>query len=78
MCGHGDTITLPVTIDAQLSFEGIPVVKNKPIDRCISGIVAALEDAGIYMFGSCCGHGQYDGEIILADGRILTIRKAAS
>jgi hypothetical protein len=73
MCSHGDTVDVAVTIDWSLSFEGVSVVKNKPIDRCIAPIVAALEAAGIYMYSSCCGHYQSDGEILLVDGRVLRI-----
>ena len=75
MCSHGDTVDVAVTIDASLSFEGVDVVKNKPIDRCIAPIVAALEAAGIHMLGSCCGHHQSDGEILLTDGRVLRIQR---
>lgn len=71
MCG--DIVTLPVTVDASLSHSGSTEVKRKPIDRCIAPIVMALEAAGIYMLGSCCGHGERDGTIVLADGRTLTI-----
>jgi hypothetical protein len=73
MCEHGDTVTVAVTIDAGLSYEGHTVVKDKPIDQCIAPIVAALEQAGIFMFGSCCGHGEHHGEIVLTDGRTLII-----
>lgn len=76
MCEHGDTIIVPVTIDALLSFECTTVIKEKPIDRCIAPIVSALERAGIHMFGSCCGHGTSDGEIRLIDGRRLIIKGA--
>ena len=53
----------------------IPAYKKIcPIDMCIAPIVNALEDHGIYMSGSCCGHGKWDGEIILQDGRKLIIK----
>ena len=73
MCTHGDCVILPVTIDASLSFEGVAVVKDKPIDHCISDIVAALEAGGVLMLGSCCGHGKSEGEILLVDGRKIRI-----
>lgn len=74
MCAHGDTVTVMVTVDASLSWEGVTTLKEKRIDRCIAPIVTALEMAGIYMFGSCCGHGRSDGEILLVDGRTLIIQ----
>lgn len=43
------------------------------IDLCISGIVAALNAAGIETLASCCGHGKRAGLIALADGRELVI-----
>jgi len=46
----------------------------KPIDKCIASIVNAFNAAGIYTTGSCCGHGERDGEILLLDGRKLIIR----
>lgn len=65
MCKHGTTIHLFVTIGSRKVF--------RPIDKCIARIVLALEENNIHMEGSCCGHGKNDGEIILADGRILRI-----
>jgi len=44
------------------------------IDFCLADIVAALNASNIQTVGSCCGHGQMDGSIILEDGRILTIK----
>jgi hypothetical protein len=43
------------------------------IDSCIAPIVAAFQQAGINMRGSCCGHGKAPGHITLADGRELII-----
>lgn len=73
MCAHGDTVTVAVHVDARISFEGVQVIKNKPVDRCIAPIVLALDRAGIFMLGSCCGHGERPGEILLSDGRMLVI-----
>lgn len=75
MCAYGNYTTVAVTVDASLSHEGVTLVKNKPIDECIAPIVAALERAGIHMYGSCCGHGKSDGEILLTDGRVLIVRE---
>lgn len=49
--------------------------KVQCVDLCISHIVAALNAGGIETIASCCGHGKIDGDIILADGRELVIRK---
>jgi hypothetical protein len=73
MCAHGDTVPVRVKVDAGLSHSGRDEWKVKPIDRCISGLVAALQAGGIDMLGSCCGHGKALGEIVLADGRTLTV-----
>ena len=43
------------------------------IDYCIADIVAALNAAGIETMASCCGHGKCPGDIILADGRNITV-----
>ena len=45
------------------------------VDKCISGIIQALNDAGIMTIASCCGHGKIDGSIILEDGRELVVRE---
>jgi hypothetical protein len=73
MCAHGETVPVRVKIDAGLSHSGRTEWKVKPIDRCIAGLVAALQGGGIDMLGSCCGHGRNPGEIALADGRILSL-----
>ncbi len=44
------------------------------IDYCISDIVAALNAANLVTLASCCGHGKMDGDIRLADGRIIKIK----
>ena len=82
MCEHGDTVLMPVTVIASHAHGNRQAVKVKPIDRCIASIVRALNDGGIYMTGSCCGHnkrtktgGYAMGEIRLADGRIIHIQR---
>jgi len=75
MCKHGDDVVLYVPIPAALSHTGQFRWDYKPIDACIAPIVKALNDAGIYTANCCCGHGEGDGEIILHDGRIITIRR---
>jgi len=44
------------------------------IDVCIADIVAALVAANIMPVASCCGHGKRAGDIMLEDGRTLTIK----
>jgi hypothetical protein len=46
------------------------------VDDCIADLVQALNDAGIETIGCCCGHGKVDGDIQLADGRILIIERS--
>ena len=43
------------------------------VDRCICGIVRALNGNGIYTTKSCCGHGKTNGTIKLEDGRRIEI-----
>lgn len=74
MCEHGDTVDVAVWIAAGLSHSGRRERKVKPIDRCLAPLVAALDAGGVDMLGSCCGHGSRPGEILLVDGRTLTIK----
>lgn len=48
--------------------------KVRSIDWCIHQIIAALNAGGIETFACCCGHGEKEGSIVLADGRELVIR----
>ena len=68
-----DLIDVRVRIPAHLSHTGENRFATKAVDGCVADIVKALTEAGIYTDGSCCGHGQADGDIILNDKRILTI-----
>ena len=72
MCRESETVR--VKIPADLACEGREKWKDVMIDRCIAQIVQALQTGGINMRGSCCGHGERDGEIALQDGRTLVIR----
>jgi len=74
MCLSGNTKNVCVYIPADLSHTGKEHWKMVGIDACIADIVEALQDAGIDMRASCCGHGKRDGNIILQDGRILSIK----
>ena len=74
-CGRRDEL-VRVTVPADLSSTGFEREREFGIDACMAPIVAALQAAGMKMRGSCCGHGQRDGEILLADGRTLVITGA--
>lgn len=74
MCKWGNTVNVKVKVPPDLSHTDKAYWREFPIDSCIAPIVKALQDSGIDMRGSCCGHGN-DGEILLQDGRILTIIK---
>ena len=73
MCKHGTDTQVNVKITARRSHTGEAYFRDMPIDSCIAPIVQALQQGGIDMNGSCCGHGKYEGDIILADGRWLVI-----
>ena len=73
MCKWGTYETVRVKIIAHRSHTGKSYWKDMPIDKCIAPIVRALQEGGIDMDGSCCGHGRCEGGIILADGRELII-----
>lgn len=66
---------IKVKIPADLSHTGKGFWKYCKIDKCIAPIVRALQEGGINMRGSCCGHGKMDGDIHLQDGRILIIKQ---
>lgn len=73
MCNHGDEVMLLVPVPPKLSSTGKFRWSEKGVDRCIAPIVQALNNAGIYTAGCCCGHGVENGNIVLHDGRTLTI-----
>jgi len=73
MCEWGQTRLIRVHVPAYLSSTGRARWAYKPIDWCISDIVAALTRAGIRTQASCCGHGRIPGWIGLEDGRELWI-----
>ncbi len=76
MCKHGEEVLMLVPIPASLASDGRFRWDVKDVDRCISQLVKALNDAGIYTAGCCCGHGKSDGSIVLHDGSILVIKDA--
>jgi len=73
MCEWGDHVNVQVKIPADLSSTGEEKWKDCLIDRCIAPLVKALQEGGIDMRGSCCGHGKGPGEIHLQDGRMFLI-----
>lgn len=74
MCKFAEEHTLVnVKIPDDLACSGKGYWKEMQIDSCIAHIVKALQDAGIDMRGSCCGHDSGAGYIELADGRHLWI-----
>ena len=77
MCEWGTHTDVRVWIPADLSATRKARWRVKPIDSCIADIVSALQNDGIDMRGSCCGHGQDFGNIILQDGRTLADCPAA-
>jgi len=74
-CSHCSEkpVAVMVKIPADLSHTGKVIWKYAQIDACIAPIVAALQKAGVDMRGSCCGHGNGEGNIQLQDGRSLII-----
>ncbi len=75
MCKYGDHQKVMVRIPEDLSCSGKRYLKHAKIDQCIASIVRALQDGGIDMRSSCCGHGKWNGEIVLQDGRTLVIQR---
>jgi len=73
MCEWGNTERVRVLIPADLACDGAEKWKDAEIDACIAPLVRALQQGGINMRGSCCGHGKVLGHIDLADGRGLVI-----
>lgn len=74
MCKQGNNEVIKLRIPADLACSGKSYMKWVKIDRCIAGLVEALQEAGIDMRSSCCGHGKGDGRIDLQDGRTLVIK----
>jgi hypothetical protein len=73
MCKWGTHKLVRVRIPKDLSCSGRAKWKRMRIDSCIAPTVKALQDGGINMRGSCCGHGKGPGDIELEDGRHLKI-----
>lgn len=67
------TTLVSVKIPTDLSCTGQEKWREAMIDSCIAELVLALQEGGIDMRGSCCGHGRHLGSIALQDGRELII-----
>ena len=74
MCEWGKWKLVKVWIPADLDCAGKGKWKFVKIDACIVAIVKALQQGGINMRSSCCGHGKRRGRIDLQDGRVLWIQ----
>jgi hypothetical protein len=71
MCRWGtDTI---LVVPVKKGDDGQFIWAERKIDSCIASLVQALNDSGFYTSNCCCGHGSGEGDVILHDGRILTI-----
>jgi hypothetical protein len=80
MCQHGTTKTLLLPTPDYEDPGGLRYkLRLWPVDSCIADIVQALASAGVVTTGSCCGHSEGCGTILLADGRalVVTTRNAA-
>ncbi|KKL66741.1 hypothetical protein LCGC14_2141950 [marine sediment metagenome] len=73
MCEWGETVSVNVKIPADLSHTKTERWKETEIDRCIASIVRSLQEGGVDMRASCCGHGNTAGRILLQDGRTILI-----
>lgn len=73
MCKEGEHEEIMVKIPADLSSTEREKWRFMKIDKCIAPIVRALQEGGIDMRGSCCGHGKTVGDIHLQGGRTLII-----
>ncbi len=78
-CTHCDLKQVPVAvvIPRGNSSTGKTRVAIKPVDACVADLVRRLNAGATepVTTASCCGHGNAEGCIILADGRRLIIRK---
>ena len=73
MCKWGSHTLVRVKIDPRLSSTGRPKWREFGIDSCIASLVRALQEGGVDMLASCCGHGMGPGRIDLVDGRMILI-----
>ncbi len=69
-------IPVAVVIPAEGSCTGESRVAVKSVDACIADLVRRLNAGATEPVtrGSCCGHGDEEGSILLCDGRTLVLR----
>ncbi len=77
MCDWGDEVDVRVPIPAEASYTGKFRWAVKKIDRCLEPYIRALNAAGLFTGGSCCGHGKENGMIGFHDGTRFTIDKVS-
>lgn len=63
MCRQGKTVPVLVQREYNCSTSNWHAV---PVDRCIAPLVQELNNRGIVTLGSCCGHGIFNGDIVIA------------
>lgn len=67
MCKWGTDEIVEVTMQPFKPYHPTEWKKKCKIDKCIAPIVQVLEENGIRMLASCCGHGKCNGTILLLD-----------
>lgn len=65
-CDHGDVVNQEVLAPENRRYD-------VDIDRCLSPIVKALNDAGISTISSCCNHHKTPWGYILLEDRLILI-----
>lgn len=73
MCKWGTDVEINVKVDASLSSSRETKWRTFQIDSCIAPLVKALQEGGVDMLASCCGHEGAPGRIDLVNGRTLLI-----
>lgn len=59
MCKHDNCVELPFFCEVHQIWE------LRVIDACLAPLVFRLNNCGVKTTNSCCGHGQYQGTIII-------------
>ena len=72
MCEHGDTVRVDI-LTSPPNRHSTPYWKPVGVDRCLGGLIQALNDGGVETVAHCCGHNKRPGNIILRDGREFLI-----
>lgn len=69
MCKWGETVSLEVTIPADISHTGKERKGTKKIDRCLAPLIKMLNEDGIKTTSCCCGHGKTKKSYIGIQGK---------